>query len=140
MVTNYVRHGKPGTGGGLATGGPVTGPGPKGRDSELRMLAPGEHVWTAREVDAAGGHGAVMRLRSSALGSVQRHAGGGPVSGRNIRVMPAAAGGTTVQVIEHRVTFADTQNEIGQLFVKAVRTSPGVRAELAQRLGVVKAG
>lgn len=141
IAYNYKTFGKPGTGGGLATGGPVTGPGPKGRDSELRMLAPGEHVWTAREVDAAGGHGAVMRLRSSALSSPpQRMAGGGPVVSQSTRVMPAAASSVTTVVYEHRVTFADTQNEIGQLLVKAIRTSSGVRAEMAERLGVKKAG
>jgi hypothetical protein len=48
---------------GQATGGPVIGPGPKGKDSELRMLAPGEHVITAEEVDAAGGHAAVEDWR-----------------------------------------------------------------------------
>lgn len=48
---------------GMARGGPVVGPGPKGVDSELRMLAPGEHVLTAAEVDAAGGHAAVMDWR-----------------------------------------------------------------------------
>lgn len=125
---------------GEAAGGPISGPGPKGRDSELRMLAPGEHVWTSREVDAAGGHGAVMRLRSSALSSPQRMAGGGPVSSQSTRVMPAAVSSVTTVVYEHRVTFADTQNEIGQLLVKAIRTSPGVRAEMAERLGVRKAG
>jgi hypothetical protein len=125
---------------GEAAGGPIAGPGPKGRDSELRMLAPGEHVWTAREVDAAGGHGAVMRLRSSALSSPQRMAGGGPVPTQSTRVMPATASSVTTVVYEHRVTFADTQNEIGQLLVKAIRTSPGVRAEMAERLGVKKAG
>lgn len=48
---------------GQAFGGPVIGPGPKGVDSELRMLAPGEHVLTAQEVDAAGGHAAIQRWR-----------------------------------------------------------------------------
>lgn len=52
---------------GLATGGPVTGNGPKGVDSQWRLLAPGEHVWTDKEVDAAGGHGAVEALRAAAL-------------------------------------------------------------------------
>lgn len=58
---------------GQATGGPVIGPGPKGKDSELRMLAPGEHVLTAAEVDAAGGHGAIQQFRSMlSSGSVGR--------------------------------------------------------------------
>lgn len=49
---------------GMSTGGPVTGRGPKGRDSELRMLAPGEHVIPADEVDAAGGHDNVAMWRA----------------------------------------------------------------------------
>ncbi|MEW2011467.1 phage tail tape measure protein [Microbacterium sp. NPDC078814] len=50
---------------GQATGGPVVGRGPKGVDSELRMLAPGEHVITAAEVDAAGGHAGIEAYRAS---------------------------------------------------------------------------
>ncbi len=52
---------------GLATGGPVIGPGAKGVDSELRMLAPGEHVLTSDEVDAVGGHSAVEAMRAQML-------------------------------------------------------------------------
>ena len=50
---------------GQAIGGPVIGPGAKGVDSELRMLAPGEHVLTAAEVDAAGGHASIESYRAS---------------------------------------------------------------------------
>lgn len=50
---------------GMASGGPVIGPGAKGVDSELRVLAPGEHVLTASEVDAAGGHAGVEAYRAS---------------------------------------------------------------------------
>jgi TP901 family phage tail tape measure protein len=144
---NFLTFGKPyspegvasGQIGGLASGGAVTGSGPKGVDSEPRILAPGEHVWTAREVDAAGGQQAVAQMRAAVVGGPVRMAGGGPVA-QTTRVMPARASVATVVVHEHRVTFADTQNEIGQLLVKAIRTSPGVRAEMAQRLGVRKAG
>ncbi|QNA92699.1 MULTISPECIES: phage tail tape measure protein [unclassified Microbacterium] len=54
---------------GMSTGGPVRGPGPKGKDSELRMLAPGEHVLTADEVDAAGGHSAIGEWRALLTGA-----------------------------------------------------------------------
>lgn len=47
-----------------AAGGEITGPGPKGRDSVLMFGAPGEHMLTAAEVDAAGGHAAIYRLRA----------------------------------------------------------------------------
>lgn len=49
---------------GMSSGGPVRGPGPKGKDSELRLLAPGEHVIPADEVDAAGGHEAINAWRA----------------------------------------------------------------------------
>lgn len=50
---------------GMASGGPVIGRGPKGVDSELRTLAPGEHVLTAYEVDAAGGHAGIEAYRAA---------------------------------------------------------------------------
>lgn len=53
---------------GMSSGGPVRGRGPKGKDSELRMLAPGEHVIPADEVDAAGGHSAVEEWRAMLSG------------------------------------------------------------------------
>jgi TP901 family phage tail tape measure protein len=56
-------------GGGFATGGPVFGAGSTTSDSIPAMLSNGEHVWTAKEVEAAGGHGAVMAMRSMALAS-----------------------------------------------------------------------
>lgn len=52
----------------VAAGGPIFGSGPKGKDSVLAMLAPGEHVWTADEVDKAGGHGAMYAARSAIKG------------------------------------------------------------------------
>ncbi|YCK84211.1 phage tail tape measure protein [Arthrobacter sp. D3-18] len=48
---------------GQATGGAVVGRGQKGVDSELRLLAPGEHVLTDSEVDAMGGQAAVYDFR-----------------------------------------------------------------------------
>lgn len=54
--------------GGRAGGGPIEGSGTKGKDSVLAWLAPGEHVWTASEVDAAGGHQAVASMRSAVRG------------------------------------------------------------------------
>jgi TP901 family phage tail tape measure protein len=57
-----------------AIGGPVTGRGPKGVDSEWYKLAPGEHIWTDREVDAAGGHGAVAAMRRQVLGGGLQYA------------------------------------------------------------------
>lgn len=48
---------------GQAFGGEVRGAGPKGVDSELRMLAPGEHTLTVADVDAMGGQEGVYAFR-----------------------------------------------------------------------------
>ena len=72
-------------GGGVtrAFGGPVWGPGTATSDSVPAMLSTGEQVMTAREVEAAGGHAAVYRLRAALLeGAVPRFAAGGPVTSR----------------------------------------------------------
>lgn len=68
---------------GLASGGRVPGAPssvdnllvPLGKD-KLQPLAGGEHVWSAREVAAAGGHAAVEQMRKAV---VQGRAAGGPV-------------------------------------------------------------
>ena len=67
---------------GMATGGPVLGPGSGTSDSIPVLLSNGEHVWTTAEVNAAGGHGAVQRIRQAAKdGTLQvpHFADGGPV-------------------------------------------------------------
>jgi hypothetical protein len=66
--------------GGYAGGGPVYGPGTATSDSIVASLSNNEHVWTAKEVDAAGGHKAVGALRGAALkGMLPQFAKGGPV-------------------------------------------------------------
>lgn len=52
----------------FAAGGPVSGPGTATSDSVMAALSNGEHVWTAAEVAAAGGHNAVAALRSAVMG------------------------------------------------------------------------
>lgn len=82
-----------------ATGGQVSGPGTGTSDSITARLSNGEHVWTAAEVQAAGGHGNVAALRQSVLGGASavrmlgangRYADGGAVVG-------APQGGTSSQ-------------------------------------------
>lgn len=65
----------------FATGGAVDGPGTGTSDSIPARLSKGEHVWTAKEVSGAGGHGAVASLRASAAsgGRVPGFAAGGGV-------------------------------------------------------------
>src|SRR5690606_39250480 len=61
-----------------AAGGPIFGPGTGTSDSVPAMLSAGEHVWTAAEVQAAGGHGAVEAMRRW-VKTGQRFADGGRV-------------------------------------------------------------
>lgn len=65
---------------GFRRGGRIDGPGTTTSDSILIRASPGEHMWTAEEVQAAGGHGAVAAMRQSVLGGwVPGFANGGPI-------------------------------------------------------------
>lgn len=67
-------------GGGFAGGGPVFGAGTATSDSIMARVSNNEHIWTAAEVQAAGGHKAVGNLRGAALkGMLPQFAKGGPV-------------------------------------------------------------
>ncbi|MGX4657108.1 hypothetical protein ACWCHM_26165 [Micromonospora sp. SCSIO 07396] len=88
---------------GMSEGGPVVGPGAKGVDSLWRKLAPGEHVWTDEEVDAAGGHAAMERMRAMVrgdaparptAGGAARRSGSGDGAGQldEARIASALAG------------------------------------------------
>lgn len=101
-----TRRADPTLGGVLkrATGGPAVGSGTGTSDSIPALLSNGEHVWTAREVQAAGGHGAMRALRAAALsGRAAAFATGGAVG------TPQAQSETTVTApqIGFRVTFND---------------------------------
>ncbi|RBY94824.1 hypothetical protein DQ244_06070 [Blastococcus sp. TBT05-19] len=108
-----------GGGGGLqrATGGPVFGPGSETSDSIPARLSNNEHVWTAREVRAAGGHGAVEQLRQAAL-AIRGYASGGAVT-TGTHSSPAAA----VRAGTHITVTANTADErrIAQRIVEAQR-------------------
>lgn len=63
-----------------AAGGPIRGPGGPTSDDVPILASAGEHMWTAREVNAVGGHGSMKRLRALArAGLLQGFATGGPV-------------------------------------------------------------
>ncbi len=64
-----------------ALGGPVFGRGGPTDAAVPAMLSAGEHVWTAREVAAAGGHAAMSGMRRAAL---SRYAAGGEVVNLNV--------------------------------------------------------
>lgn len=112
---------------GLSGGGPVTGTGPKGIDSEARLLAPGEHVLTAAEVDAAGGHAGVERLRA-ALRSGQPATASGATS--------TAAPGPTISPADiARAVRAALSGMAVHLDGRAVGAVQGREADLLTRSG-----
>jgi TP901 family phage tail tape measure protein len=76
-----------------ATGGPIYGPGTGTSDTAgIFALSNNEHVLTAREVAAAGGHGAIFALRKAILsGGIQFRAAGGPASVTAYRAAPAGS-------------------------------------------------
>lgn len=74
-----------------AMGGAIHGPGSGTSDTAgLFALSNGEHVWTAAEVSAAGGHGAMEAMRKSVL-SGKGYAKGGAV-GLNPHLIADASG------------------------------------------------
>lgn len=74
-----------------ATGGPIHGPGTGTSDTAgLYALSNGEHVWTAKEVAAVGGHGVMENMRKS-VASGAGFAKGGAV-GLNPNLIANASG------------------------------------------------
>jgi TP901 family phage tail tape measure protein len=104
-----------------AEGGAVYGPGPIGKDSVVAMLAPGEHVWTAAEVAAFGGQGAMYAMRRSvAQGNVPKFADGGAV-----QYLPAAP--PPAQAYQPSISRA------GDTFNIQAATNPVAVAQAVQR-------
>lgn len=109
---------------GKATGGAIFGPGTGTSDSIPAMLSNGEHVITAAEVQAAGGHAAIERWRKQILsGTAKRFAVGGAVGatsslsgtgGLTITVNPTGTGGVSDGGVLGAVS-ADVQS-MGQTF------------------------
>jgi hypothetical protein len=98
---------------GSRLGGEINGPGPKGQDSVLMFGAPGEHMWTADEVDRAGGHGAMYALRamakSGALSAIAGYDTGGPIQGQG----GAAGGGNLANLYRYVDSMAGTPYSTG---------------------------
>ena len=108
-------------GGGLtkAFGGPVFGPGTTTSDSVPAMLSTGEHVLTAREVDALGGHAAVYRMRVAALsGDMPAFARGGAVAEAN----PSYVWRLTDRA-HARTSYARSETVAGGNFYQTVHTN-----------------
>jgi hypothetical protein len=90
MVVGGVKRSVPlnvigSAGRGMKDGGGVFG-GERGKDSVPALLMPDEHVWTTKEVQAAGGHGAMYRMRKAALaGELRGFARGGSPTRFNVQ-------------------------------------------------------
>ena len=81
-----------------AAGGAIFGPGTGTSDSVPAWLSNGEHVLTAAEVAAAGGHGAIYALRAALKrGVVPRFAEGGAVTRLAVPEMARAPAETPLQ-------------------------------------------
>lgn len=103
-----------------AGGGPVVGPGTGTSDSVIMAASHGEHVWTAAEVAAAGGHGAVENMRKwvrGGGGSFGGGSGGGGVSSVSLAgaTLVATVDGTPLRmVIQDQIVEAQaTSDRIG---------------------------
>lgn len=109
----------------FADGGGVFG-GTRGKDSVPALLMPDEHVWTTKEVAAAGGHGAMQRMRRAALaGELNGYANGGVVvragipSNRRLQLLTNAAAGA----VDHTSTVM--ANAIAKQMVAGPSGPPG---------------
>ena len=119
---------------GGADGGPVVGPGPKGKDSVLRYLAPGEHIVTAPEVDAAGGHTAMLQIRQALLHGGM--ASGGAVTGGTVTTSAQTA------VVDYLKALAKQATQIAKYGVSMAQktTTTDVKAGQAAITTAIKEG
>jgi hypothetical protein len=113
----------PGT---FARGGGVYGAGTATSDSIPAWLSNGEHVWTAREVSAAGGHRAMEQMRKSVVG----FASGGGVDLRAILPSASRVGGVAAAI-------SRTVDQVGTAVAKSIakgmvagRINPGLAGAL----------
>lgn len=118
MITNYVRHGKPGTGGGLATGGLVDGPGTSTSDSVPMMLSKGEYVIRAAQVARPGVRQMLENLNSGGGGALQ---GSGPSGGMGGGQSGGRSGGG-VQTVRVVFDVTGAESKFKAMFREWVRT------------------
>lgn len=104
----------------MASGGAVVGRGPKGVDSELRLLAPGEHVLSDADVDAMGGQDAVYAFRKGLRSGYQYGPAAAPVSVR--AAAPVAAASSAAQVsLELNVNGTTAPREVADQAMGMIR-------------------
>lgn len=94
----------------FATGGPVFGAGTATSDSIPAMLSNNEHVWTAKEVQAAGGHKAVESMR--------KHAVRGYATGGGVLVNASVPSARRVQMMTNRA--ASDVDDFGTAMAKSI--------------------
>ncbi|GFG76724.1 hypothetical protein MBOT_40890 [Mycobacterium botniense] len=94
---------------GHSGGGLLRAPGPKGKDSALFWGADGEHVLTADDVDAMGGHGAVYAFRRAL------HRQGGGAIGPDVQAAYSMIGTPYSQATRH-----DCSGMVGRVIAGAL--------------------
>lgn len=113
----------------FAGGGSVIGPGTGTSDSIDAKLSNGEHVWTADEVQKAGGQSAMYRARAAVKSGALRFANGGAVG-------PAyfAEGGevdwSAIEALLGDVTTLDDVVKVRDSYKSRTATAKGSRASL----------
>ncbi len=132
---------------GRASGGSIFGPGTETSDSIPIWASHNEHMWSAREVKGAGGHGVMELMRAMAregslipmlhaFAGAERHASGGPVGAvsRPAVVVPSQQARAVQQVVRvpypAHVTVVDPDQRLtGSMRVIAVEEATGVVAD-----------
>lgn len=122
---------------GFARGGAVYGPGTTTSDSILARLSRNEHIWTAEEVQAAGGHGAVAQLRQAVLaGVLPGFKDGGAVGGDIFSKIAHVASGIFGGIKDF---FTDPAGTLRSLLNKIIDVFPDKAVEAVQvALGMPK--
>ncbi|CCH77740.1 putative phage protein [Nostocoides japonicum T1-X7] len=118
-----------------AGGGAVYGPGSGTSDDVPARLSNGEHVFTAAEVQAAGGQAAIYRLRAGIRAGMYRFAGGGAVG--------YATGGAVVPnftTVDYRAIAAVLASATNPIRDLAVATAAVSKAQKAYADTVKKSG
>lgn len=118
-----------------AGGGPVFGPGTETSDSIPAQLSNNEHVFTAREVKAAGGHQAIYALRQQLLGGARtlHLATGGGVENGSVAPMRFAPVGYPQQTAGQAPTASSSHLALTQNI-----TGPDARAVAAEALALFR--
>ncbi|WP_198654106.1 MULTISPECIES: transglycosylase SLT domain-containing protein [Nocardia] len=118
------------TGGPATTEGRVNGPGSRVSDSVPALLSRDEHVWTGAEVDGAGGHSAVVRLRRAArAGQLPRFREGGGLFGSV----------TDWAEDKFRAVTGGLRGRIAELFLKPVQALADQIPDFGGGIGLVPA-